>query len=426
MTWSAIHVASKTGIGAGILTKKKAPHIYRVHAGRSFCNFGVNLGVSMKLPIVWAAALGCASLILTPGRSAAQTANPPPPVVGVVTVSEQPVYSQQSYVGRIQSPNIVQLDARVTGYLEQQTFKDGDEVKAGQLLYVIEQAPYQAAVDQAQAGLEQAQAQSRNADVTLARAAALLRTPAGQQSNVDSAKATALSDSAQIDAAKAMLQTAQINLGYTEIRAPIDGQIGATAVTTGNVVGPTSGTLATIVSQDPMYVSFALPVVDALKFRQNNAAQGGIAGLDLLLQLPDGRMYGQTGKIDFVNNQISSTTDTLNWRGTIANPVLPGSGGVAGAARELTDGEFITVILRNKTPQQQISIPRDAVITDQLGDYVLKISPDQKAVRQNVTMGAQTNTTVQIVKGLVPGDKIIVDGIQRVHPGIVVNPQPAG
>jgi membrane fusion protein (multidrug efflux system) len=222
-----------------------------------------------------------------------------------------------------------------------------------------------------------------------------------------------------------MLQTAQINLGYTEIRSPIDGQIGATTVTMGNVVGPTTGTLATIVSQDPMYVSFALPVADALKFRQNNAEQGGIAGIDLLVQLPDGRMYGQTGKIDFVNNQISATTDTLNWRGTIANPLLPGSDGVAGAARELTDGEFVTVILRNRTPQQQIVIPRDAVITDQLGDYVLKISPDNKAERQAVTMGAQSNTTVQIMKGLTPGDKIIIDGIQRVHPGIVVNPQPA-
>jgi membrane fusion protein (multidrug efflux system) len=290
---------------------------------------------------------------------------------------------------------------------------------------VIEQAPYQAAVDQAQAGLEQAMAQSRNADVTLARAAALLRTPAGQQSTVDSSKATALSDAAQIDAAKAMLQSAQINLGYTEIRAPLDGQIGATAVNVGNVVGPSTGVLATIVSQDPMYVTFALPVVDALKFRQSYASQGGIAGIDLLVQLPDGRMYGQTGKIDFINNQISPNTDTLTWRGTIANPPLAGADGVAGASRELTDGEFITVILRSKTPEQQLIIPRDAVITDQLGDYVLRIGPDNKVVRQSVTMGAQTDVNVQILSGLNPGDKIITDGLQRVHPGLVVTPKPA-
>jgi membrane fusion protein (multidrug efflux system) len=360
----------------------------------------------------------CLGLLALASPAVAQPATPPPEV-GVITASEQPVYSQQSYVGRIQAPQIVQLDARVTGYLEQQNFKDGDAVKKGQLLYVIEQAPYQAAVDQAQAALEQAQAQSGNADVTLRRAQALLRTPAGQQSTVDASKATALSDAAQIDVAKAQLQTAQINYNYTEIRAPIDGQIGATAVNVGNVVGPNTGTLATIVSEDPMYVVFSLPVVDALQFRQTTTGSAGLNGLDLLVQLPDGRMYGQKGSIDFINNQITANTDTLTWRGTIPNPII------AGTTRELTSGEFITVILRKRTPEQQLIIPRDAVITDQLGDYVLKIAPGNKAVRQNVTMGADTNDSVQIVTGLKAGDEIVVDGIQRVHPGIVVNPQPA-
>jgi len=360
----------------------------------------------------------CLALTAWAAPALAQPAAPPP-VVGVVTASEQPVYSQQSYVGRIEAPEIVQLQARVTGFLEQQDFADGDMVKNGQLLYVIEQAPYQAAVDQARAALAQAQAQSDNADVTLRRAQALLRTPAGQQSTVDSAKATALSDTAQIAAAKAQLQTAQINYGYTQIRAPIDGQIGATAVNVGNVVGPTSGTLATIVSVDPMYVTFSLPVVDALQFRQTMTASAGLNALQLLVQLPDGRIYGQRGKIDFVNNQISENTDTITWRGTIANKVISGN------ARELTSGEFVTVILRKVTPEQQLIIPREAVITDQLGDYVLKIAPGNKAVRQNVVMGADTNDSVQIVSGLAPGDVVVVDGIQRIHPGIVVNPQPA-
>ncbi len=341
---------------------------------------------------IWLAGIG---LVLA-GQALAQT--PPAPVVGVVTAREQPVYSQQSYVGRIEAPEIVQLQARVTGFLEQQDFADGDMVRKGQLLYVIEQAPYQAAVDQAQAALAQAQAQSDNADVTLKRAQALLRTPAGQQSTVDSAKAAALSDSAQIAAAKAQLQTAQINYAYTQIRAPIDGQIGATAVNAGNVVGPTSGTLATIVSVDPMYVSFSLPVVDALQFRQTMTS-AGLGALQLLVQLPDGRIYGPRGAIDFVNNQISQNTDTITWRGTIANPVI------AGNARELTSGEFVTVILRKVAPEQQLIIPR--------------------AVRQNVVMGADTNDSVQIVSGLAAGDVIVVDGIQRIHPGIVVNPQAA-
>ncbi len=366
-------------------------------------------------------ALACAGAVARPTLAFAQPAAAPPEV-GVITVQPTQVFNQQSYVGRIESPVIVQLNARVTGYLEQQNFQDGDAVHAGQLLYVIEQPPYQAAVALAQANLEQAIAQSRNADVTLERAQKLLRTPAGQQSQVDAAQAAALSDKAMIDAAKAQLETAQINLNYTQIRAPIDGQIGATAVNIGNVVGPTTGTLATIVAENPMYVTFALPVADALKFRQTAATQGGIAGLDLLVQLPDGRTYAQTGKVDFINNQISATTDTLNWRGTIANPQLPGTT-IPGAARELTAGEFVTVILRNKTPTTTIQIPRDAVITDQLGDYVLKLGADNKVQRQPITMGPQTDSTAQITAGLTPGDKIIVTGIQRIHPGITVNPQ---
>jgi membrane fusion protein (multidrug efflux system) len=359
-------------------------------------------------------ALACLAIALPCARpAAAQPAPEGPPVVGVITATEQPVYTQQSYVGRIVSPQIVQVLARVTGYLESQNFTDGAAVTKGQLLYVIEQPPYQAAVTQAQAALAQAQAESVNAQLTYRRATALLRTPAGQQSTVDSAQAAALTSTAQIDNAEAALQIAQINLGYTEIRAPLNGQIGATAVNTGNVVGPTSGPLATIVAQDPMYVEFALPVVDAL------ADRGNLAGLDLLVQLPDGTIYGQTGKIDFVNNQVTANTDTLTLRGTIANPAA------ANGARTLTDGEFITAILRAKTPQQQILIPRQAVITDQLGDYVLLLGPGNTVIRRAVVQGPATNAAVQIISGLTPGDRVIVDGIQSIHPGITVTPRPA-
>jgi membrane fusion protein (multidrug efflux system) len=355
---------------------------------------------------------------LAAGLAFAQSASPLP-VVGYITVALTPVYDEHEYVGRIQSPQIVQLDARVTGYLESKDFIDGSAVKQGQLLYVIEQPPYQAAVDQAQAALSQAMAQAANADVTLSRASALLRTPAGQQSLVDSSKATALADAAQIEAAKAQLQTAQINLSYTEIRAPMDGQIGASAVDPGNVVGPTTGTLATIVAQDPMYVVFNVPDADALKFESQAATSGGLAGNELLVQLPNGKIYDQTGTINFINNQVTADTDTLTWRGTIANPLS------SDGTRALTDGEFVTAILRSRTPQPQIVVPRDAVITDQLGDYVLTLDGANKVIRRPVTLGAQTDATAQILAGVTPGDRIITDGVQRIHPGITVQPQPA-
>ena len=359
-----------------------------------------------------------AALVGMASAALAQTA--PPPAVGVLTVSQQPVYAQSSYVGRIQSPQIVQLNARVNGYLEQQAFIDGDTVQKGQLLYVIEQPPYQAAVAQAQAALEQAQAQARNADLVLDRARALLRTPAGQQSTVDAAAATAQSDTAQIDSAGAQLETAQINLGYTRIVSPIDGQIGATQINVGNVVGPNSGVLATIVAEDPMYVTFSIPVPDAVKLRAGSA---GLQGVDVLVQLQNGKTYPITGRIDFVNNQITPTTDTLNMRATVANPLLDKPG--RAAERALYDGEFINVMLRNRASQQQISIPPAAVVIDQLGDYVLVVDAGNTVQRQNVTLGQSTPQSVVVLTGLRTGQRIIVDGIQRVHPGIKVNPQPA-
>jgi membrane fusion protein (multidrug efflux system) len=174
-----------------------------------------------------------------------------------------------------------------------------------------------------------------------------------------------------------------------------------------------------------MYVNFSVPVVDALQFRANSAAEGGLAGLSMLVQLPDGRMYNQTGSINFVNNQVTTNTDTLTLRGTIANPLLSAMDTLPGANRELTDGEFVTVILRARTPQLQIVIPRDAVITDQLGDYVLELDKNNTVIRTAVTLGTETINSVQIVTGVASGDRIIVEGIQRIHPGITVNPKPA-
>ncbi|GLR68453.1 hemolysin D [Acidocella aquatica] len=343
---------------------------------------------------------------LAGGLACAQSA--PPPVVGVITAASQPVYAQQSYVGHIQSPQTVNIQARVTGYLESQNFTDGQAVKQGDLLYVIEPPPYQALVAQAQAALAQAQAQAHAAQLTLGRAQALLHTAAGQQSTVDLAQATYLSGEAAVQSAQAQLQTAQINLGYTQIRAPLAGIIGATTVNVGNVVGPQSGVLATIVAEDPMYVDFSLPMADALKYRAR------AAHMDVLLQLPDGSTYAQTGTVDFINNQVTQNTDTLAWRASIANP-----------DHALTDGEFVTVTLRARQPQSRIVIPLAAVIADQLGDYVLEVGPGNIVKRQNVTLGPLTTTDAPVLSGVAPGDKIITEGIQSVHPGMQVNPQPA-
>ncbi|MCW6511398.1 efflux RND transporter periplasmic adaptor subunit [Lichenifustis flavocetrariae] len=355
----------------------------------------------------------------------AQAPGNAPPAVGVEKVGLKPIIETERFIGRIQAVEQVDLVARVTAFLEKIVFTEGQEVEKGATLYQLEQPPFQADVQAKQATIEQIQAQLANANVTLERAQTLLNTPAGQQSTVDSAKANQGNLQGQLLAAEANLRTSQIELGYTTITAPIDGKIGRTSITVGNVVTPSSGTLATIVRQDPMYVVFPISVRSALELRSRYAGKGGFAAVQIKIVLPDGRTYGQVGKLNFVNNTIASSTDTIILRGTIPNPVLPQQQGKDGAVRELVDGEFVQVLLEGVQPVQVLSIPRAAVSTDQQGDFVYVLSDDNKAMRQNVTLGQSTPTEASIVSGLKEGQTIIVDGIQRVRAGQPVSPGPA-
>src|SRR5947209_14849649 len=279
------------------------------------------------------------------GGVGAQPAPSGPPAVGVVRAERQQITQTDEFIGRIQAVNRVALVARVTGFLEKRAFVEGAEVKKNDLLYQLEQPPFQAQVEAAKASVEQLEAQHRNAQLTLQRAQALLSTPAGQQSNVDAALASERALAAQIAGAQAQLQIAQINLGYTEIRAPIDGKISATEVTEGNVVSPTSGTLANLVSQDPMYVLYPVSVRAGLDLRNRYEAKGGFKAVVLKIRLPDGRIYGQTGKLDYVSPTVATNTDTIMVRGVVPNPLLPGVPPGGPAPRELFDGEFVTVLI---------------------------------------------------------------------------------
>ena len=362
------------------------------------------------------AALLCAAL---PAAHAQVPSGGPPPAVGVATVKPHAVTETQSFVGRVQATQRLALMARVTAFLERQDFTEGAEVKAGDLLYVLEQGPFQADLAAKQASVAQAQAQLDNAKLAFDRASTLLRTPAGQQSAVDAARATMLSDAAQLRAAEAQVQQSAINLSYTEIHSPIDGKIGRTTVTLGNVVSPASGTLATVVSQDPMYVVFPVPVRTLLDLR--HAASGTTGGNDafrIRLQLPDGTTYGQTGRLDFVDNTVGQSTDTIVLRGSVANPLGPGG-------RPLVDGEFVTVLLEGAKPAEVLAIPRVAVMTDQQGDYVFALDKNNRIREARVKLGQATPILASVLSGLAPGEQVVVDGLQKVHPGEVVAPQPS-
>src|SRR5215469_3563058 len=241
----------------------------------------------------------------------AQTAPGGPPAVGIVRAEKQQITQSDQFVGRIQSIGRVALVARVNAFLERRLFVEGAEVKKGDLLYLLEQPPYQAQVDATKATVAQLQAQHTFAAQQLARSTYLLKTPAGLQQSVDQTVANERSLAAQVDTAKAQLETAEINLGYTEIRAPIDGKISATEVTEGNVVSPSSGTLANLVSQDPMYVLFPVSVRAGLDLRNRYDAKGGFNAVVLKIRLPDGRIYGQDGKLDYVSPTVATNTDTI-------------------------------------------------------------------------------------------------------------------
>ena len=356
----------------------------------------------------------------------AQPAPAAPPAVGVMETVKRPVIESSEFLGRIEATNRVSVVARVTAFLEKRTFNEGTEVKTGDLLYQLERGPFEADLESKKAQVLQLQATLVNAKLTTDRAKTLLSGPAGQQSTYDAAIANQQSLEAQVQAAQAQVDLSQINLDYTEIHSPIDGKIGRTAVTNGNVVTPSSGVLTTIVSQDPMYVTFPVSVREALALRERYATRGGFKAVIIKVQLPDGRIYDQTGQLNFVNNTIAQNTDTITVRGTIPNPTLhddPATSG--GTVRELTDGEFVTVHLEGVQPVEVLAIPRSAVLSDQQGEYVYVVGADNKAEQRRIKLGQSTSTLAAVTDGLALGDKVIVEGLQKVRPGQPVAPGPA-
>ena len=349
----------------------------------------------------------------------AQQGQAGPPAVGVLEATKRPITESNEFLGRIEAVNRVAIVARVTAFLDKRLFAEGTEIKTGDLLYRLERGPFEADLKSKQAQVAQLQATLVNAKLTTDRARTLLSGPAGQQSTYDAALANQQSLEAQIQAAQAQVDLSQINLDYTEIHSPIDGRIGRTAVTEGNVVTPSSGTLATVVSQDPMYVTFPVSVREALGLRDRYATRGGFKAVVIRIRLPDGRPYDQVGQLNFVNNTIDQGTDTILLRGTIPNPQLNA------AVRELTDNEFVSVLLEGVQPVEVLAIPRAAVLSDQQGDYVFVLGADNKAEQRRIKLGQSTSTVAAVTNGLSAGEKVIVEGLQRVRPNQAVAPGPA-
>jgi membrane fusion protein (multidrug efflux system) len=355
----------------------------------------------------------------------AQPGPPGPPTIGTAAAQKRAVTESSEFTGRIQAAHRVDIVARVTAFIEARTFTEGGEVQEGELLFRLDPATFQAEVAAREANVAQATALLRNATLTLSRAQALIGSGAGRASSVDDARAQQASLTAQLQAAQAQLRAAQINLGYTEITAPIAGRVGRAALAAGNVVTPASGPLVTIVSQDPMYVTFPVPVRQALELRNRYADRGGFAALRIRLRLPDGRLYPHPGRLDYADPSVAPNTDSLTLRATIPNPVREGARPGEPGNRDLLDGAFVTVFLEAIEPVQALAIPRAAVLSDPQGSFVYVIDAEKKTQQRRITLAPSPPGLAIVTAGLQEGETIAVDGLQRLRPNIQVNPVPA-
>src|SRR5271157_2508562 len=346
-------------------------------------------------------------------KAGPQSAAPQAVPVTTVIAQEKPVAQSKDFVGRIEAIERVEVRARVTGYLEAVLFKEGEVVKEGQPLYRIEPDMFKAAVEQAEGALEGTKASKILSKVELDRAKELLQKSFGTPQKRDQAQAADENAAANIIKAQADLDTAKINLAYTDIRSPITGKIGRTKVTKGNVVSPDSGVLTTVVSQDPMYVVFPVSQREFLEVRtaKNTLDRHQI---EVTVRFSDGSIYGYKGRINFVDVSVDKATDTVIVRATIPNP-----------DGTLIDGQLVRVNIDTGAPQEKVVIPQAALIADQQGPYVFAVE-DGKAVVRRVKLGGEVGANVAVESGLKAGEQVIVEGIQGVRPGapVIASPMP--
>lgn len=346
------------------------------------------------------------------GCQPTQQAQPPapPPAVGVQPARMKGITPSNAFVGRVKAVDTVQLRARVEGFLEKVLFKEGQRVKTGELLYQIEKTQYQAAVDQANANLAAAEAVELNAQLQFNRTNDLIKTQAVTQVTLDQNRANLESAKASVLQNKAALAIAQENLGYTDIKSPIEGRIGLTALTVGNLVNAASGVLATIVSDDPIYVEFPVSmrqIADITTTHKLNASDP--IDIKVFVKLANREEYNHPGVWNFIGNQVDQQTDTLLVRAVMPNP-----------ERRLVDGAFVTVEVKEAEEIPRLLIPRAALQLDQAGVYVLVVDKDKKVETKQVTTGEAVGADIAIISGLQAGDAVIVDGVQKVRPGQVV------
>ncbi|NDW06960.1 efflux RND transporter periplasmic adaptor subunit [Jiella pacifica] len=370
-------------------------------------------------------AVGATSAALNEPESAAATeapaAAPQALEVPVAEVTPRSVTLWKTFSGRLEAVDRVEIRPRVGGAIQSFHFREGALVKKGDLIATIDPAPYRAAVARARADVEAAEAQVHLAALEVERAKSLVTSRTVSQSTLDQRSSAYDQAVANADAAKAALDTAELDLGYTEVRAPIDGRIGQIEVTEGNLVaaGLSSPVLTTMVSVDPIYAGFdvnASDVADILSaLPDQNGPLPAYGDIPVEVQRFDvtGAQAAVRGHVQLIGNEVDAESGTLRIRASIDNP--KGS---------LIPGEFVRIRLGQPEPRDELLISERAVGTDQDRKYVLVVGKDHKVEYRTIELGASVDGLRVVSSGLKPGEQIVMDGIQSLVPGTLVDPEP--
>lgn len=345
------------------------------------------------------------------GEQQAQKQLPAPLVVAepVLSTTHQ---QGKSYIGRVEAVEDTNITAQVSGYLQQRHFDEGQMVEKGQLLFTIEPSSFEAQLASAKASLAQAKASLKKAQLDFNRGKNLLPKGSISQSEFDNLTAVLLGAEAQVESANAQLKLAEVNLSYTEIRAPFSGRISSSQVSTGDLVSPQSGILTTLVSLDPVHTSFSVSERERLQLGMDKVKGDGsedASNVEVQVILENGQPFAHLGELDYLGNRIDLNTGTLAMRAVIPNP-----------DHQLLPGQHVRVELREKAPTDVLVVPRRAVQTDLEGHFVMVVADGNVAERRNVQLGKQLESGIIIREGLNAEDNVITQGLQRIRNGVQV------